>query len=225
MERRFGRYVPGGLMIRRPEFVPFTPTILCAALMIHCGSDDSNGPGNGGTGGASSGGASSGGAAGSSSGGASGGSAGTGAAAGSAGASGAGGQFVATCPGLPATAAMTDQDKTGINIASLKFDEFAVPVVCAVVSETASPRLLEMWHDTGSGKRSVDVAGFIETTSHGTINNAGVIPIVENLPADTDITVKFLDNDKSLATGTYDITFNIGSNDMATVSSATYTSK
>ncbi len=142
---------------------------------------------------------------------------------GSGAAGGAGGQgggpSLFECSGLPGTANMVDTGS--ILIASLTFsDPLDGAPTCTVVEGSPTERLVEFWNDAGSRRLEVRVGGQLLTTSHGTIDNASTIAAVTDLPADTEVTVRF---DDGVVFGYYDLVFTITSTDTVTVSSAQYT--
>lgn len=131
-----------------------------------------------------------------------------------------GGPTLYECSGLPATANMVDTGST-ILIASLTFSDFLDgPTTCTVVEGSPSVSLVEFWNDMGSRRLDVRVGGKLLTTSHGVIDNSTTIAAVTDLPADTEVTVRF---DDGVVFGFYDLVFTISSADTVTVSSAQYT--
>ncbi|MEZ4221526.1 MAG: hypothetical protein R3B13_11415 [Polyangiaceae bacterium] len=186
----------------------------CCSLMA-CGSDDSSGGGSGGAAGSATGG----------SGGATGGAAGSAGNAGAAASAGSTGKTVA-CSGLPAEATMVDSGGTNIKIASLIFsDPVSGGATCEVKSDDVKPSLVQFWNDIDSSKLLIELngSGPVLQTSHGTMDNGGAIPTVLDLPADTDVTVRFEDIGGGLATGYFDVVFQISSTDKAMVKSASFT--
>ena len=187
---------------------------LCASLSA-CGSDDSSGGGSGGATGGSGG----------ATGGSGGATGGSGGASGSAGSAGSSGKTV-SCNGLPAEAAMVDSQGTNIKIAVLSFsDPLAGSPACEVKSDDVKPSLVQFWNDIDSSKLLIELngSGPVLQTSHGKMDNSGSIPTVLDLPADTDVTVRFEDIGGGLSTGYYDVVFQITSGDVAKVKSASYT--
>lgn len=129
----------------------------------------------------------------------------------------------ATCGGLPAQAAMTDDDNDGIKIARLTFDDSSDPPACAVSSGNTPPSLVEFWNDDVAGLRAeFKGAGAVLQASHGIPDNS--TPSLESLPVNTDITVRFEDIGGGQATGYYDLAFVFKDANTVEVKTVTFTS-